>query len=214
MKITIRILISLFVFVSCNTPTVNEPRTESSRRIQIRLVDSLGQVTLSVPTRYDTVFSWVNHSDCGKPCDEQEYRYQPKALAITKESGFFWRGEPKDSVDRFTLTHSSDIRYSVETTAMDSLRHKYLKLQIVNNSDNPEIIYDTIEKIADRYFSIFVMQRSDTIQNIRVLAVTTIKGNEVKFQYELLSKKGDLVEKSFIKNSLDLIHTIRINKRI
>lgn len=212
MKMTIQIAISLFLIVACNAPTVNEQRTESSRSVQIKLVDSLGQVTLSVPDRYDTVLFWVNHSDCGKPCDEQEYRCQPKTLAITKESGFFWRGEPKDSVDRFTISHPSYIRYRSEDTAMDSLRHKYLKLQIVNNSDNPVIVYDTTEKIGDRYFSIFVMQRSDTIHNIRVLAVTTIKGNEVKFRYDLLSKKDGLTEKSFIKNSLDLIHTIRISK--
>lgn len=209
---TIQILISLFVVIACNTPTINKQSTESTRRIHIRLVDSLGQVTLSVPARYDTVFSWVNHSDCGKPCDEQEYRCQPKTLAITEESGFFWRGEPKDSVDRFTISHPSDIRYRAENTAIDSLRHKYLKLQIVNNSDNPVIVHDTIEKIGDRYFSIFVMQRSDTIDNIRVLAVTTIRGNEVKFRYDLLSKKGNLLEKSFIKNSLDFIRTIQINK--
>lgn len=212
MKITIQILISLFIIVACNAPTINEQRTESSRRIQIRLVDSLGLLTLSVPARYDTVFSWVNHSDCGKPCDEQEYRCQPKALAITKESGFFWRGEPKDSVDRFTVSHPSDIWYHVEDTAMDSLRHKYLKLQIVNNSDNPVVVYDTIEKIGDRYFSIFVTQKSDTIHNIQVLAVTTVKGNEIKFRYDLSSKKSDQVEKGFIKNSLVLIRTIRISK--
>ena len=208
---TIQIVISLFIIVACNTPTNNERRTESSRRVQIRLVDSLGLVSLSVPIRYDTVFSWINHSDCGKPCDEQEYRCQPKTLAITKESGFIWLGEPKDSVDRFTLSHSGYIRHRTEDTAIDSLRHKYLKLQIVNDPDNPVIVYDTIEKICDRYFSIFVMQRSDTIHNIRVLALTTIKGNEVKFRYDLLSKKDDMVEKSFIKNSLDLVHTIKIN---
>jgi len=212
MKMTIQIAISLFLIVACNAPTVNEQRTESSKNVQIKLVDSLGQVTLSVPDRYDTVLSWVNHSDCGKPCDEQEYRCQPKTLAITKESGFFWRGEPKDSVDRFTISHSSYIRYRSDDTEMDSLRHKYLKLQIVNNSDSPVIVYDTIEKVGDRYFSIFVIQRSDTIHNIRVLAVTTINGNEVKFRYDLLSKKDDLTEKNFIKNSLDLIHTIRISK--
>lgn len=212
MKMTIQILISLFIITACNTPTVNEQKAESSRRIQIRLVDSLGQVTLAVPARYDTVFSWVNHSDCGKPCDEQEYRCQPKVLPITEESGFYWRGEPRDSIDRFTISHPSDIQYRGEDTAMDSLRHKYLKLQIVNNSENPVIVNDTIEKIGDRYFSIFVMQRSDTIDNIRVLAVTTIKGNEVKFCYDLLSKKGNLLEKSFIKNSLDLIRTIQVKK--
>lgn len=213
MKTIIQIVISLFV-VACNTPTINDSTTESSRRIQIKLVDSLGQITLSVPDRYDTVFSWVNHSDCEKPCDEQEYRCQPKTLAIIKESGFLWLGEPKDSVDHFTISHPSYIWNRAEDTAIDRLRHKFLKFQIVNNSDNPVIVYDTIEKIGDRYFSIFVKQRSDTIHDIRVLAVTTIKGNEVKFRYDLLSKKEDLTEKNFMKNALDLIHTIRITKGI
>lgn len=49
---------------------------------------------------------------------------------------------------------------------------------------------------------------------MRVLAVTTIKGNAIWFQYELLTKKDDAESRAFIKNSLELIRTIRIAKGI
>ena len=210
MKMTIQIAISLFLFVACNAPTINEQRTESSMSVQIKLVDSLGQVTLSVPDRYDTVLSWVNHSDCGKPCDVQEYRYQPKQLPIKKESGFFSLGEPKDSVDQFTISHSSDNQYNRVDSAKDPRTLQYARLQLAQNPMNPPIIFDTIEKIGDRYFSIIAMERSDTIQHKEVLAITTIKGNNIKFQYDLLTKKNDSITKNFIKNSIDLIRTIQI----
>lgn len=137
----------------------------------------------------DTFFSWVDHSDCGKPCDIQKYRYQSKGLRITKESGFLWVGEPKNSVDRFTLSHSEDFPFYSGDTAKDFVRHGHLRSELTSNPANPPIIFDTVEKINDRYYSIFAMQRSDTIRCKRVLAVTTIKGNLVRFQYDLPTTK-------------------------
>jgi hypothetical protein len=206
-----RIIILLLLIAGCNTPTSKEQKVKSSRQVNITLVDSFGQISLSVPARYDTFFSWINYSDCGKPCNRQEYRYQPKILPITKESGFYWFGEPKDSVDRLTVIHSSEIQYKPSNAAIDSIMYKELKRQIIRDSTNSVIIYDTLEKIGDRYFSVFALQNSDTIHNIRVLAVTIFKGNEITFSYDLLTKKEDSIEMNFIKNSLNLIHTIKFN---
>lgn len=214
MKMKNRIVIFLLLVTACNTSSIKEQTTESSRNIKISLVDSLGQVSLSIPARYDTVFSWIDYSDCGKPCNRQEYRCQPRTLPITKESGYFWLNEPKDSVDRFTIIHTSDVQDFPDTIAVDSSMFRYLRHKIADDPNYPEIIHDTIEKIGGRYFSIFIMMKSDTIHNIRVLAGTTVKGNEVYFRCDLLSKKDDSISRNFIKNSLDLIHTIRINKGI
>jgi hypothetical protein len=203
----------LLLAVSCH----ERPRNNKSnflppdaKMVQTDLTDSLGKVALAVPARYDTAFSWINHSDCGKPCDVQEYRYQPKLLPIKKESGFFSLGEPKDSVDQLTISHSSDNQYNRVDSAKDPRTLQYAKLQLAQNPMNPPIIFDTIEKIGDRYFSIIAMERSDTIQHKEVLAITTIKGNKIKFQYDLLTKKSDSITKDFIKNSIDLIRTIQI----
>jgi hypothetical protein len=214
-RLFIIILLVVF-FISCNDvaekrDTPQLPR--NSKTVELQLIDSLGQVNLSVPLRYDTSFSWVHYSDCGKPCNEQEYRFQPKNLPLIKESGWMWT-EPKDSVDRLTISHSMDYPLHDGDTAKNIVRHAHLKEQLISNPQNPPIIFDTIQKINDRYFSIIAMQKSDSIRIKKVLAVTTIKSNEIKFIYELLTRKNDSISKNFIKNSIDLIKTIRINKGI
>src|SRR5437868_12021008 len=80
---------------------------KNSQLVTTTLSDSLGTVTLYVPNSYDTFFKWTNWSDCGKPCAHDEYRFQSKSLPIKMESGWLWLGEPKDSIERFTIVHSS-----------------------------------------------------------------------------------------------------------
>ncbi|MBN8833550.1 MAG: hypothetical protein J0H76_04140 [Sphingobacteriales bacterium] len=210
------IIILLAFLISCTNVAEQKGSSllpENSKAIQLQLIDSLGIVDFSIPLRYDTTFSWVHHSDCGKPCDEQKYRFQPKELSLLKESGWIWV-EPKDSVDRFTISHTLDYPFHDGDTAKNIIRHKHLKEELMSNPQNPPIIFDTIENINDRYFSIIAMEKSDTVQVKRVLAVTTIKSNLIKFQYELLTRKNDSISKSFIKNSLNLIKTIHISKGI
>ena len=211
------ISMALLLFASCKEVTVKEGVLlvpGNSKIVQVKLIDTLGILTLSVPVRYDTFFSWIDHSDCGKPCDQQKYRYQPKSLRITKESGFVWLGEPKNSVERFTISHSGDFPFHDGDTAKDLVRHEHIRSQLTSDPANPPIIFDTIEKINDRYYSIFAMQRSDTVSRKKVLAVTTIKGNSIRFQYDLLTNKADSVGRDFIKNSIELIRTIRIDNGI
>lgn len=210
------LIIILFSALACNNSSLNKSRvqiTEFSKSVQMRLIDSLGMVTFSIPIQYDTTFSWVHYSDCGKPCDEQKYRFQPKTLPMLKESGWIWN-EAKDSVERFTISHTMYIPFHDGDTAINFGRHSHLKGQLSSNSDNPPIVFDTIQKINDRYYSIIAMEKSDTLQTKKVLAITTIKGNEIKFQYELLTRKNDSIAKNFIKNAIDFIKTIRISKGI
>lgn len=186
---------------------------ENSKAVMVPLIDSLGIINLSVPLRYDTSFSWVHHSDCGKPCDEREYRFQPKNLSLIKESGWMWT-EPKDSVDRFTISHTLDFPFHDGDTTLIIAWHNHFKEQLTSDLKNPPIVFDTIQKINDRYFSIVATEKNDSIQVRKVLTVTTIKSNLIKFQYELLTRKNDSISKNFIKNSINLIKTIRINKGI
>jgi len=44
-----------------------------------------------------------------------------------------------------------------------------LKKVIAYNPSNPPIVFDTTEKIYDRYYSIVVMEKSDTIQARKLL---------------------------------------------
>lgn len=210
------IIILATFFISCNDVAEKKGTyllPDNSKALKVQLLDSLGIINFSVPPRYDTSFSWIHYSDCGKPCDEQKYRFQPKELFLLKESGWIWT-EPKDSIDRFTISHTLDYPFHDGDTAKNIVRHNHLKEQLKSNPQNPPINSDTIQKINDRYFSIITMEKSDTVQVKKVLAVTTIKSNLIKFQYELLTRKNDSISKNFIKNSLNLIKTIRISKGI
>src|SRR5579863_5725161 len=90
--------------------------------ISVKLVDSLGKVTITLPLRYDTSFSWTDYSDCGKPCDKIKYRLQPKTLRIKKETGMYMRRKPKDSIERFTISHAGYFPFHDSTDSTDILR--------------------------------------------------------------------------------------------
>lgn len=211
------IIITLFFILACNDTSLNKNHAQmkgASKPVQVQLVDSLGVVTFSIPMKYDTSVSWVHYSDCGKPCDEQKYRFQPKALPVLKESGWIW-DEAKDSIERFTISHTLYIPFHEGDTAKNFGRHSHLMEQLLSNPDNPPIVFDTIQRINDRYYSIIAMDKSDSVKAKKtVLAITTIKGNEIKFQYELLTKSNDSINKDFIKTSIELLKTIRISKGI
>jgi hypothetical protein len=210
-----RILAILLLFISCNEKQPNKQEHEvskNSKAVKVQLIDSLGTITLSVPLRYDTNFSWVHYSDCGKPCDMQKYRFQPKEFPIIKESGWIWSDKPMDSVDRFTISHTKFFPFHDGDTGKNLIRHDHLKEEMLSKTPNLPIVFDTIERIYDRYFSIIAFEKSDSLQFKKVLAVTTIKGNEVKFEYQLSSKRNDSITRNFIKNSIELLRSIKISK--
>jgi len=214
-----RIVISaLIIFLgSCNETSVDtgiNHLTKDSKSVEVKLIDSLGTIILSVPLRYDTLFTWIDYSDCGKSCNRQKYRFQPKFLRITKETGWIWQREPIDSVDRFTISHSGYFPFHNGDSTKSLTLHNHLKSQLTSDLVNLRIIFDTVQKIGDRYFSIFAMQKLDTIQSIKVIAATTIKGNLIRFQYELLTRQNDSIARNFISNSIELIRTIHISKGI
>jgi hypothetical protein len=202
------------ICVACKNGSFDKSSEYSirSRTVQIKLIDSLGIITLDVPSRYDTSFEWVNRSDCGKPCDEQKYRFQPKNLPILKESGWITT-YPKDSIDQFTITHSSYFPFRNYEASKNVDRHNDIKSNLLSDIVNPPIVFDTIQKINNKYFSIFVMEKPDTVHHRKVIAITSINGNEIEFEYELLSRVSDPTGINFISNSLNLISTIRINDK-
>lgn len=211
-----RALIFLLVFsASCHEAARKDSSSElpdHGRLAQIQLVDSLGSVTVAMPGRYDTSFSWINRSDCGKPCDEQEYRFQSRETRIIRESGFVFRRWPHDSVDQLTISHSSWVPYREEDPKAIFIRHEHEKDFVRYNIFPPiPIIFDTVEKIHDRNYSIIVLAQKDTIEQKIIQAVTTVQGVEVKLSYRLLSKKQDTVARDFIKSSLDLIRYTRFS---
>ncbi|HLY72006.1 MAG TPA: hypothetical protein VKR53_19865 [Puia sp.] len=212
-----KIFLIVLIFPACNNfsdTKISQQRPENSTNAVVKLIDSLGTITLSMPLRYDTNFSWVQYSDCGKSCDEEKYRFQPKRLPINRESGWFNSKIKKDSTEEFTISHKLFFPFHEGDTSRDIQRHNVIKSEIMFDFQNPSIAYDTIEKINDRYFTIIAIKKDDTIHSMRVLAITTIKSNEIRFEFELTTKKLDSIGLNFIDNSIKVIRTIRLSKGV
>jgi hypothetical protein len=193
--------------------TETEPK--DSKIVTTILRDSLGSVSFSIPARFDTSFTWTNHSDCGKPCDHEEYRFQPKTLPVFKESGFYY-DIPDISIDQFTIIHSGYFPFHNGDTSKNFVRHENFKSQLLSKSNNSKLVSDTLEKIYDRYFSIVGITGFDTTKQkhfARLAGLTTINGNEIEFEYDIKTK-GTINEKQFFENATKFIRTIRIRNGI
>ena len=216
------LILAILCFAACKqdeTPSSKKLYPDNSKLVTLKLIDSLGFITCSIPNLYDTFFHWTNRSDCGKPCEHEEYRFQPRNVNITKESGFICNCEPKDSVERFTIRHSGwfEFRDSTDSNYIKKY-HSVKKEGLMNDpATHNRIKSDTIEKINDRYFSIVIIDGyiSETSQYLKkVLSSTTIRSNKIDFNYELLTKKKDSITDHFIENSIRLIRTIEISNGI
>ena len=188
--------------------------------VTIKLKDSLGLITCSIPNRYDTFYQWTNEGDCGKSCDFEEYRFQSKYFPIAKKSGWFWNGDSTDSIDRFTVEHSGYFPFHEvkDTTSkfIEVIAKHRIQYLLIENSE-PKITSDTIEKINDRYFYILTIDRFDSSRKVyskRVFAGTSIKSNIIEFQYEILTKQVDSVCIRFYEESKKLLKTIQISNGI
>lgn len=215
---TIISIISILTFAACNdiskVYTVQLP-PESSKIVLTKLADSLGTVSIELPTRYDTSFFWTHYSDCGKACEKIKYRFQPKTLHITKESGWISLGEPYDSIYRFTISHSGYTPlHDNDDTSFILKFHEREKANLILCPDTYKIKADTVEKIGDRFFSVFTIDLYDTAKlqySKKVLAASSIKGNIIHFKFELLTKHSDSSTKYFLNNSKYFLRRIRIS---
>jgi hypothetical protein len=207
------LLLIVFVGSSCNSPLEIDERTlppAHSKHIDLRLADSLGTTDFFIPDRYDTLLVWVNHSDCGKPCDQQEYRFQIKKNPIVEESGFFFLGEPHDTVDQFTISHSSYEYDRKEDTTEKRAQRLLLKERLRHDPSELPVAFDTVESLNGRYYALFEMERSGKVTAKKVLAITTLKGNTIRFQYDLLTSHDDTVGRGFFNEAVQMIRTIHI----
>lgn len=189
----------------------NDGLSKLSKTVEIKLIDSLGWLTLDIPAEYDTLYSWTHYSDCGKPCDEQKYRYQPKSLPIVKESGFLWKEPATDSVERLTISHSGYFPFCNGDSLIITDGHSHFKEKILSEEIDEKLLFDTVQKIGNRYFSIIAIGKSDSTLSRKVFAITTIRRNMIQFKYEQLARHADSTKDNFLATTMDLIKTIRIN---
>ena len=186
-----------------------------SKRVVVKLADSLGTVSLYVPTRYDTAYSWICESDCSI-CGFFQYRFQPHSYFIEKEH-HSWAPRPFILYDRLTIRHSQDLTYANGDTSSIRMIHDNQREIIRLQGYQSSVITDSLYKFNDRYFA--VMATAYELQYLgknfyskTIEAVTTIKNVGLEFKYEILVPVKDSIYEHFIPNALELLQTIHIEK--
>jgi hypothetical protein len=206
----------VLLLAACHVSENKITPPENSKTQVINLKGGLGVVSLALPVRYDTTFTWIHYSDCGAPCEKRKYRFQPRSLPVNMENGYFYK-TLKDSVEQFTIVHNpyiptgdSDI---VDDRDFITSFHDHKKFEITHNPALRFIKSDTIEKIGDRYFSIIVIDKFDTaaaVYSKQLLSTTTIRRGTIDFNFELLTKQKDSLPEKFIDEAKYYLRTIRI----
>lgn len=211
-----RLLFVILLFGSCScNPEQERKNINYTKDTTIQLQDSLGNISLQIPHQTDTLLKWIHISDCGKPCDKSKYRFQPKNYPIFKETGFYWTGQPQDSVNQLTISHTRDIHLFADQDSFAIKNKEYFKVKLLSDPETSNIVSDTVERVGDRLFSIFKISDYDKSKGVhirRLIAFTSIKGNEVEFRYDLLTRKKDATINNFFNESRKNLHTIRIEK--
>lgn len=205
-------IISLVWVASCQQKSQIITKVESIATT-FQLIDTLGSITINKPNQSDTFFTWIRWNDCGKTCEEGKYRFQPKNLPIFEESGFFWIGQPEDSVNQLTISHPRPDRVGRNKDSFALKHYKRLKEELEFDAETTNIIYDTVQKIGDRYFCIFQIADIDKKKGVfirRLIAITSVSGVKLQFRYDLLTRKRNSVLKYFFRNSTNNLETVRI----
>jgi hypothetical protein len=183
------------------------------RDTSFRLIDSLGSISIHLPPSADTMLTWVRENDCGRSCEEGKYRFQPKNFPIFLESGFFWDGQPKDSVNQLTISHSRNIQRQRNDNSFVLELRGYFRKNLLSDPETMNIISDTIQKFGDRYFAVFNIEDIDKKSGVyvrRVIAFTSISGNQLQFRYELLTRKQDSTLNGFYQTAIKNLKSVRI----
>lgn len=212
---------SVFLIAACHSPAPKNSLTQeippNSKKVSIELKDSISLITLYLPERYDTTFSWIHYSDCGRVCEKRKYRYQPKSLPIIMETGYFYE-RPADSVDQFTIVHNPYISpKDLDNTNNKKFImqfHDHKKWDIIHDPYLKTVTSDTIEKIGDRYFSIIIIDTYDSTKKIyakRVISSTSLRNSTIDFDFELLTRNKDSLTTNFINDSKQYLRTIRFH---
>lgn len=211
------VIITFFTLVSCRYVDKNDVQFKplNSRDTTITLKDSLGNISLTIPNRYDKFSVWTHFSDCSS-CGREKYRFQSSKSPINLESGWIWN-EQNDSIDQLTIEHSQYIRIrdSSEPTAI-----KFLHERMLYSAKSEPLMYgdkfrfDTIQEINGRLFSIITADfynDSTKLFSKVVWGATHIRGNLVEFKFNLLTKKRDSISDNFVNNSKQLLYQIKTN---
>ncbi|PWU04298.1 MAG: hypothetical protein C5B52_01690 [Bacteroidetes bacterium] len=214
MKNTIfQVSIFLFFLIGCNNKAAVVQQWPG-RDTTIVLKDSLGLIHLRIPIKFDTFLVWTRYSDCYS-CGEEKYRFQIRKNPIFLESGWYWKGDPKDSIDELSIKHTVGV--IIKDTISDSRMLELHLLHMANYKEDPSlipIIWDTVQMINKKWYSIASIKQYDEklrIYSKILIAVTMSRGNEIEFKFRKASKFNDSSMVNFVPASIQCLSSVEFS---
>lgn len=213
----IMIFVLSFFTLSCKNKS-NNLIPVGFKQVTFKLMDTIGKITMNIPSRYDTFMEWTDHSDC-TCCEFEKYRFQSKTNPIYLESGFVYRLEPKDSIDMITISHSMCLynHYKLKSLRFSEFNtlHQDRKKQDLDNLKDQGLISDTVLNINSQFYSVFIFIRFDTInlQTTKIFEANTMFNNNwITIKNNLLTNKKDSVNITFIENAKMMLASINFKQ--
>jgi hypothetical protein len=214
--------ILLFSCKNVNETKFIQGRLPNTKELTLSLADSLGLVYLTVPGQYDTAVSWVHFGDCGQRCNYQKYRYQPKALPLQKENGFYWL-DTAGVIDRLTIQHRQQLvdeydgnREYFYLSAV-SLGEEEAFGVSVDDTVELHLVLDTLQMINNRPFAIVAYEGFNPDSKRYsgfLLAVTPMKQGYLRFMFRRKNKQAAGSNQEFIRGVKHMVERVRIESVI
>lgn len=200
-------LIIALLHFSCNS--FSDTPNSNFRNETIGLKQGLGSISLAVPSRYDTILVWTNRSDC-TTCGFEQIRFQRKIYPIFLESGFYWKGDPKDSVDEITIIQPRDM-LPIDTTLMVTEREHLLFVSEYNKDPlYYPITRDTLMEINSSRYSIVYTNKFDSTSMVfqqTLIARGRLNGSDIGVKFRHWSR--DSISSNFYQECLYVMNSLR-----
>jgi hypothetical protein len=211
------LLLSIVLFLSacCNIKEEQLIIPAHSKKVVVKLMDSLGLVTLYIPERYDTAFAWVHESDCST-CDHMKCRFQSQRNRIFMENGFFPFGMSRDSLDQLTIVYSPHL-YDMRDGDTSWLHQQSVELgkkAALEGRTAEHVLINTCITIHDRPFAVIGIRNYVPRAKrffCEFTAVTAVRGKAISFEFEVVQEKEDTIIRNFVPDAIDIIKTIRFS---
>lgn len=205
-------LLFLLTMFACknNNATIKDTFTISKV-----IADSFGKITMELPKHYDTNFIWQHGSDCNT-CGYYKERWQPKNKKIFLESGFFWIGEPTDSVEAFTISYKEDIPpFKRKSLSYDTATALHFKDNAKHSNFSVNVTLDTFLSINGKFISIIEFSGYDSLLKTHtkeINAFCNVNQIAVNFTYVIKQKQTDKYFNNFSSLAIKSIKTITVEE--
>lgn len=198
-------LFALILLIACM------PEIPGYRPVTLVLKDNRGTINMTVPVEWDTTFQWTSHSDCGLPCEEIKYRFQPKKYPIHMENDWFDTKMPTDSVAQLTITHEAMLPKPGKAVPYDSGYRRQMRQFFTREGFGNYIILDSLIVAGQHRIPAVGMQTNmDQTRIFRIYALVEVNAGSVQLEFERLSSQEKKDDEIFWKKVCAVIMSIRI----